>query len=109
MVVPNLGGSFGQHAWNEVYMGETGWIPLDTTVKEVDYADSGHIRLGVLSSAHIALNPKQMEILDFQAGAQSFAGFQGTVDTKKYQPYISVNTRDAAASSTFQPSQTASA
>ncbi len=88
MYVPNLDGSFGQHAWNEVYMGEAGWIPLDTTTKEVDYADSGHIRLGILSSAHIALNPKQMEILDFQAGSQSISGFQGTVDTKKYQPYL---------------------
>ena len=88
MYVPNLGGSFGQHAWNEVYMGELGWIPLDTTVREVDYADSGHIRLGIVSSAHIALNPKQMEILDFQAGPQSFGGFQGTVDAKRYQPYL---------------------
>jgi transglutaminase-like putative cysteine protease len=88
MFVPNLGGSFGQHAWNEVYMGEIGWIPLDTTAKEDDYADSGHIRLGVLKSAHIALNPKQMEILDFQAGAQSPAGFKGVVDAKKYQSYL---------------------
>jgi hypothetical protein len=88
LYVPNLGGSFGQHAWNEVYMGEIGWIPLDTTAREVDYADSGHIRLGIVSSAHIALRPKQMEILDFQAGAQNFSGFQGTVDAKKYKPYL---------------------
>lgn len=88
MYVPNLGGSFGQHAWNEVYMGEIGWIPLDTTAKETDFADSGHIRLGILSSAHVALNPKQMEILDFQAGSQSFGGFQGVVDAKKYEPYL---------------------
>jgi transglutaminase-like putative cysteine protease len=88
MYVSNLGGSFGQHAWNEVYMGENGWIPLDTTAREVDYADSGHIRLGVLRSAHISLNPKQMEILDFQAGLQNFEGFQGAVETEKYQPYL---------------------
>ncbi len=88
MYVPNLGGSFGQHAWNEVYMGQIGWIPIDTTAREIDYADSGHIRLGILSSAHVALNPKQMEILDFQAGAQSRAGFQGPVDKEKYQPYL---------------------
>ena len=88
LYVQNLGGSFGQHAWNEIYMGEMGWIPIDTTVREVDYADSGHVRLGILASAHIALNPKQMEILDFQAGSQSFSGFQGTVDAKKYQPYL---------------------
>jgi transglutaminase-like putative cysteine protease len=88
MYVPNLGGSFGQHAWNEVYMGQAGWIPLDTTTREIDLADSGHIRLGILSSAYVALNPKQMEILDFQAGPQSPGGFQGTVDSKRYQPYL---------------------
>jgi len=88
MYVPNLGGSFGQHAWNEVYMGESGWIPVDTTARELDFADSGHIRLGVLKSAHIALNPKQMEILDFRAGPQSFGGGRGVVETEKYQPYL---------------------
>ncbi len=88
MYVSNLGGSFGQHAWNEVYMGESGWVPVDTTARELDYADSGHIRLGVLKSAHIALNPERMEILDFQAGPQSFGGFQGVVDSERYQPYL---------------------
>ncbi len=88
MYVPNLGGSFGQHAWNEVYMGENGWIPVDTTARELDYADSGHIRLGVLKSAHIALNPKRMEILDFQAGHQSFGGFQAVAETERYRPYL---------------------
>jgi transglutaminase-like putative cysteine protease len=88
MYVSNLGGSFGQHAWNEVYMGERGWVPLDTTAREVDYADSGHIRLGVLKSAHIALNPKQMEILDFQAGRQHFGGFEGEVETERYRAFL---------------------
>ncbi|MBT5427927.1 MAG: hypothetical protein HOK84_17105, partial [Bacteroidetes bacterium] len=40
------GGSFGHHAWNEVFMGEAGWVPLDVTSHEADYVDSGHIRLG---------------------------------------------------------------
>jgi transglutaminase-like putative cysteine protease len=88
MYVPHLGGSFGQHAWNEVYMGEIGWIPIDTTAREVDYADSGHIRLGILASAHIALNPRQMDILDFQAGAQNLSGSPVPMDPKKYQPYL---------------------
>jgi hypothetical protein len=88
MYVPNLGGSFGQHAWNEVYMGESGWVPLDTTAREIDYADSGHIRLGVLRSAHIALNPKRMEILDFRAGRERLGGFEGAVETARYQPYL---------------------
>ncbi len=88
MYVPNLEGSFGQHAWSEVYMGEAGWIPVDTTAREVDYADSGHIRLGVLSSAHIAWNPKRMEILDFIAGAQKFGAAPPPAGPDIYGPYL---------------------
>lgn len=64
MYTPLYGGSFGQHVWNEVYMGEAGWIPVDSTVQEVDYIDSGHIRLGSQTS----FMPEKMEILDFKAG-----------------------------------------
>ena len=88
MYTPNAGGSFGQHAWNEVFMGEAGWIPLDTTAREVDFADSGHIRLGVLSSSHIAWNPKELEILDFHAGSQRFGQEAEPGDSAKYQPYL---------------------
>jgi len=88
MYVPSLGGGFGQHGWNEVYMGKAGWIPIDTTAREVDYADSGHIRLGVLSSASIAWNPKKLEILDFHAGAQKFGQVAEKGDTEKYRPYL---------------------
>jgi len=72
MYIPNAGGGFGQHAWNEVSMGEVGWVTLDTTIREIDYVDSGHIRLGELTSLQIAWNPKNLEILDFEAGAQKF-------------------------------------
>jgi|GEM_PF-1274350 len=65
MYVPSRGGSFGQHGWNEVYMGDAGWITVDSTVKEIDFVDSGHIRLGVNAS----FNPRRMEILDYKAGA----------------------------------------
>ena len=33
---PTLGGSFGQHAWVEVYMGDDGWIAFDPTTGELD-------------------------------------------------------------------------
>jgi len=33
--VPSGEGSFRHHRWNEVYMGEARWIPLDTTLKEI--------------------------------------------------------------------------
>lgn len=60
------GGSFGHHGWNEVYMGEGGWIPVDVTSHEVDYVDSGHIRLGVLKTKITVINFKEMEILDYR-------------------------------------------
>lgn len=68
MYTPNLGGSFGQHAWNEIYMGEGGWIPVDATAMEVDFVDSGHLRIGEMESTVIALNAKDLEILDYDLG-----------------------------------------
>lgn len=56
------GGTFGQHMWDEVHMGEAGWIPVDATAHEVDYIDAGHIRLGTLTS----FNPIEMEVLDYE-------------------------------------------
>ncbi|MBU0754832.1 MAG: transglutaminase-like domain-containing protein, partial [Planctomycetes bacterium] len=39
-------GFFSEHHWVEIYMGEAGWIPVDTAAWEIDYIDVGHIRLG---------------------------------------------------------------
>jgi len=86
--VPNRGGSFGQHGWNEVYMGEAGWIPLDTTLREIDFVDSSHIRLEILTSKHISFNPDQMEILDFHAGSQRFGQAASTTVPEQYKPYV---------------------
>lgn len=88
MYVPEKGGSFGQHGWNEIYMGEAGWIPIDTTAREIDYCDSGHIRLGILTSKHIAYNPLEMEIQDFQAGSLRFSDVANTAVPEEYQPMI---------------------
>ena len=68
MYAPSRGGVFGQHAWNEVYMGDAGWIPIDATANEVDYVDSGHIRLSEYESTMTALNPVRFEILDHRIG-----------------------------------------
>ncbi len=65
MYTPRMGGSFGQHVWNEIYMGEAGWIPVDSTANEIDYVDSGHIRLGNLTS----FDPVEMKVVDFKAGS----------------------------------------
>jgi hypothetical protein len=42
---PSFGGSFGQHAWVEVYMGEAGWISIDPTTGEFESMSATHIKL----------------------------------------------------------------
>jgi hypothetical protein len=66
MYVPNKGGGFGQHGWNEIYMGEAGWVPIDATAMEIDFLDSGHIRIGELQSTQTSFNGKELEILDYK-------------------------------------------
>lgn len=64
------GGSFGQHAWTEVYLGEDiGWVAVDATILEYDYVDAGHIRLGT----NTTFQPESMEILDYRIGDGSEA------------------------------------
>jgi transglutaminase-like putative cysteine protease len=70
MYTPHQGGAFGQHAWNEVYMGAAGWIPLDTTASEVDYVDSGHLRIGTFGSVATSLNIRSIEILDHRGSGR---------------------------------------
>lgn len=62
---PEYGGSFGHHGWNEIYVGEAGWIPVDATLHEPDFLDSGHIRLGILKTSATVINFREMEILDY--------------------------------------------
>jgi hypothetical protein len=89
MYIRDRGGSFGQHGWNEVYMGEAaGWIPIDATAREIDFADSGHIRLGILASAHIAWNPEKMEILDFEAGPRKSGEVREAGDPEKFRTFL---------------------
>jgi hypothetical protein len=44
-------------------MGEAGWVPIDTTIGEADYVDSGHIRVGVYQSVATVLNAQRFEVL----------------------------------------------
>jgi len=67
-------------------MGKAGWIPVDATAMEVDYVDSGHLRLGHFQSMSIALNPKKIEVLDYRIGSQSAES--PAVNQEKYQPYL---------------------
>ncbi len=87
MYTPNYGGSFGQHGWSEIYMGQAGWIPVDSTAFETDYVDSGHIRLGVYQYVTTALNPKKMEVLDYKAGSAKM-GQEQNAEPDKYKQYV---------------------
>src|SRR3989338_487330 len=40
------GERFGNHGWNEVYLGGTGWVGVDSTYGEAGYLDAAHLVLG---------------------------------------------------------------
>jgi transglutaminase-like putative cysteine protease len=87
MYVPNYGGAFGQHGWSEIYMGRAGWITVDATANEIDYVDSGHIRIGEYQSMVTALNPKKMEVLDFRAGSMKMGQTEEPA-SRMYKAYV---------------------
>jgi len=87
MYAPNFGGCFGQHAWNEIYMGKAGWIPVDATAAETDYVDSGHIRIGAFESLTTALNAKEMEVLDYRVGSMKVGKVEESL-SEKYKAYV---------------------
>ncbi|MCW9098464.1 MAG: transglutaminase-like domain-containing protein [Ignavibacteriaceae bacterium] len=68
MYVPNYGGGFGQHGWNEIYMGKAGWIPIDATALETDFVDAGHIRISEYQSTSSTFNGKKFDIIDYKLG-----------------------------------------
>ncbi len=87
MYVPNQGGGFGQHAWNEIFMGSAGWIPVDATAREIDYLDSGHLRISEITRvSSIAFNGKSLEIVEYKliGGDTNISGR----DTYDFTPYL---------------------
>jgi len=87
MYIPNYGGSFGQHAWNEIYMGDAGWIPVDATASETDFLDSGHIRIGIYQSLSTALNAEDLEILDYRL-LDTAPTDNGVSLAEQYNPFL---------------------
>lgn len=78
------GGSFGQHAWTEIWMGrDAGWIPVDATAFETDFIDAGHIRLGEKTS----FNPEEMKILEYRTASGEMEQTGDTIPFA-YQPYV---------------------
>lgn len=64
MYVPLYGGSFAQHMWTEVWLGDpVGWLPVDCTAGQTTFADAGHIRLG---DRVAPFGPKSIEVLDHE-------------------------------------------
>jgi len=88
MYLPNAGGSFGQHAWTEIWMGEAGWVPVDSTAHEVDFVDSAHLRIGLLDSLAIALNAKSFEILEYRVASGEGEGEVAADVAAKLAPYV---------------------
>jgi len=83
MYAPNYGGGFGQHGWNEIYMGANGWIQVDATAFEIDYVDAGHIRIAELQSAATSFNGKKFEVLDYK-----LSGKEIEKTAEKYSKYF---------------------
>jgi hypothetical protein len=80
------GGKFGQHAWNEIYMGEAGWIPVDATAFETDFVDSGHLRISEWASSTISFGPREMQVLDHSVrGGETSAAADGN---GPYAPFV---------------------
>jgi len=78
------GGSFGQHAWTEIWMGrDAGWIPVDATAFETDFIDAGHIRLGEKST----FNPEEMEILEYRMAGGETEQIGDTIPFA-FRPYV---------------------
>lgn len=87
MYAPNFGGGFGQHGWNEIFMGDAGWIPVDATAHEIDYIDAGHIRISeVVSITSTKFNGKAIEVLDYKLGDKSSK--QPVAATMDFTPYL---------------------
>ncbi|MDG2220495.1 MAG: transglutaminase-like domain-containing protein [Rubripirellula sp.] len=68
---PSFGGSFGQHAWVEVHLGEMGWVAVDPTTGEFERMNATHIKLfeglgGVL--------PTSIEVVDFKPANPKLIG-----------------------------------
>lgn len=86
MYVPSRGGMFGQHGWNEIYMGAAGWVPVDATGDEIDFVDSGHIRLGLFESFSTWANAKEFEILDYRVAGATAEMMEAA--TAKYEAFV---------------------
>src|SRR5581483_5137723 len=65
------GGSFGAHAWVEIYLGK--WVEVDPTWGLMDYVDATHLRFDGDSFAEYAmLNQVELEVLETRSTVADF-------------------------------------
>jgi DNA helicase HerA-like ATPase len=62
-------------------------VPVDATAFEIDYVDSGHIRIGIYQSPFTAPNPREMEILDYRVGSGQLVETEQEL-LEKYGAYV---------------------
>lgn len=61
---PQYGGSFGQHAWVEAWVGGH-WVCFDPTTGEIDQLSAVHVKV---FEGLGAVQPKSLEILEYEGG-----------------------------------------
>ena len=74
MAYTNIDGTWGPHAWAEVYFPDKGWIPFDVTYGQLGWIDPSHIKIAVTEdsgessvlytwkSHDTNFNPKKLDI-----------------------------------------------
>jgi hypothetical protein len=63
-------------------------VPVDSTVKETDYVDSGHIRFGVFQSIATSLNASKVEILEHHLSTSTSPGKTAPSNAAKFEPFL---------------------
>lgn len=89
MYVPLYGGSFGQHMWTEVWLGDAiGWLPVDCTAGQSTFLDAGHIRL---SDTITKFSPNKIRVLDHAPKEAKVEGAKRRTDAFPYavdKPFV---------------------
>ncbi len=95
---PSFGGTFGQHAWVEVHMGEDGWVSLDPTTGENEQINATHIKLFEGMGGVI---PKTIKVVEYEplnrALSTDDAGPARPLSWKRGQEYVYKYTKSGQA------------
>lgn len=85
--VPLHNGSFAQHMWTEVWLGEAiGWLAVDCTAGQTTYIDASHIRL---ADGPVPFRPQSLEVLDHEPKLPAVEASQSVVRRSDAYPFTS--------------------